>query len=636
MENENNYGVSSISIPSDMEAVRMRPGMYVGEMDNPRQLLSEALDNALDESQSGYSEVTEVVIDSYSRTYMVRDYGRGIPIGELELPNGSKEEVVKVLSTKLHSGAKFNNNAYRIRSGLHGVGLGCCNALSESFQIITRRDGKSVYFAAEKGEDKALIYSNTDQPNGCTVLVKGDPELFDSDIIPMDFIIDRCKISKAFGYPIKLYVDGKEIELDINSLHELIPLNSDESVYHKFLIKAQIDTGEFIHVAVEYTSETNSKFQGYTNLLRNKYGGTHVRLIERAIENIWQKYYGDAEVSLKPSDCKVGLRVLVAVFINDPDFSSQTKDKLTTKNRLIQPLIDAFSEKLEAELDNNEEIRTALLKRFSEYRISQNKLTAKKEIMELVKVNEVVSKTGGKVKRKAIVEGLADCTSSEVEGTEELIVEGRSAAGGAKRARDRRTQAVLPLRGKIKNTSYMKIEDALKSDDVRRIVNSNGAGVGEDCDPERCRYERINIVADADPDGKHIIALDLATFINIQPALVKAGKVYVIVPPLYGYKLNGKNVFTNDLDSIPDKIKKNKKFTRYKGLGEMDDDEFAESCLDRTNRITYQVQYPSDLDHFNRILGTTSGRKDLLKDLGLIKYIEDYSETEEEGTEYNE
>lgn len=624
------YGVADISVLSDMQHIRTRYGMYIGDAVDPRQLGSEALDNALDESQAGHSRLTEVFIDTKNRVQTIKDYGRGIPIGITKNVDGSDIEVLQLLCTKSFSGGKFNGNNYRVRSGLNGVGLGCTNALSSQFEISTRRNGRSVYLACERGEVKQLIYSPTSQENGVTISFKGDTDIFDTDIIPIEFWMNRCKVSKAFGYPIDLYVDNSKVALEVDSLCDLMPLEEEETVYSDAIIKAEIESGEFINVAIRYTSETSSKSYGYTNLLFNRYGGTHVRLLDRAIETVWSEFYKEAPVALKPSDCKIGLRSLVAVFINEASFGSQTKDKLTSPNKQIQPLIDAFAEKYREWLIENPEMRQALLNRFSEYRMSQNKLTARKEIMELVKINE--STDGKTVKRKSVVNGLIECTSSDVEGTELYIVEGNSAGGTAARARNKKKQSVLPMRGKIKNIAYMSIEDALKSEDIRKIVNATGAGVGEDTDPDRCRYEKVIISADADPDGKHITALEISVYVNLMPALVKAGRVYVLVPPLYGYQDTKNYVFTNEFDEIPEKLRRSKGFTRYKGLGEMDDDEFRQSCMTDGQRTLYQVQFPSDIDAFNAIMGSTSGRRNLLSDLGVIRYAngeEDHSEIED-------
>ena len=621
------YNTDSVKVLSDLAHVRLRPGMYVDSTDDPKQLISEALDNAIDEAQSGFSDLTEVFVDTRTHEYSIRDYGRGIPIGMKELPDGIKKEVLEVLCTKSFSGGKFDNQNYKLRGGLHGVGLGCCNALSEKFEIATHRDNQAVYLYCERGEVKSLQYYDTAESNGVTITIQADPEIYDTVVIPFDYIVNRCLVAKAFGYPVNLYVDGAVYELPAESVSDLIP-KEDASKYAEFEVSAKLDTGEFIKVIMRYTSETTTKYFGYSNLIYNRYGGTHTRLIDKAIEEVWKDYYSESGgVDLRDSDCKVGLRALCAVFISEVAFSSQTKDKLTVKNEVVQPLIDAFKAEFKKVLEENSELRKALIKRFAEYRQSQNRLTARKEIMDLVKINGKTD--SGTVRRKSIVNGLIECTSPYLENTQLYLVEGNSAGGTAARARDKKTQSVLPLRGKIKNITYMSINQALKSEDIRKIVNATGAGVGDETDPERCRYEKIIIAADADPDGKHITALLISVYVNLMPALVKAGRVYVLEPPLFGYIQDKHYVFTNEFDEIPEKLRTTKGYTRYKGLGEMDDDEFKESCMTAGNQNLYQVQYPEDLDAFNRILGTTGGRRDLLIDLGIIRFADGFKKKDE-------
>lgn len=627
------YNAESIKVMSDMQHVRLRYGMYIGEADDPRQLFSEEFDNAIDESQSGFSDLTEVLVDSSEHSYAIRDYGRGIPIGLKENSEGEKVEVLQLLATKLFSGGKFDGDNYRIRSGLHGVGMGCCNALSTLYEACTHRDGKAVYLHCEEGEVKNLRYFDTSEPNGVYVKLIADGSIFDEIDIPIEFIKERCTTAKAFGYPTNLYIDGEKQDLAVDSVFDLLP-KEDYSQFAEFDISAKTENGESIRVAIRYNSDTSSKIYGYTNLLYNRYGGTHTRQLEQTIERVWSEYYDEStEVNLRPSDCRTGLRSICAVFISEVSFNGQTKDKLTVPSKNLQNLMDAFAVEFKRQLDENPEIRSALVKRFAEYRLSQNRLTSRKEIMELVKISDKT--TNGGVRRKSVVNGLIECTSPQLQGTELYLVEGKSAAGPAARARNKKLQSVLPLRGKVKNVTYLSITTALKSEDIRKIVNATGAGVGEDTDPERCRYEKIIIAADADPDGKHITALLLSVYINLMAPLVKAGRVYVLEPPLFGYTQDGHYVFTNEFEEIPENLRTTKGYTRYKGLGEMDDDEFRESCFIPGQRNLYQVHYPNDIDEFNRIVGTTEGRRDLLVDLGVISYsngeltIEEVPEDEE-------
>ena len=516
-------------------------------------------------------------------------------------------------------------------SGLHGVGLCCCNALSDYYKIETRRDGVSSSFESSKGVKIQSIDKETSEPNGVMIEFQADGTIFESTTIPMYYIINRCEVAKAFGYDITLIVDGEEVPVKVDKLADL--LNSEATRYVEYESTSTIDTGESVRTYLSYTSDTTSNILGYTNLLKNSYGGTHVRLLERAIEDVWWEYLKDLDISMKPSDARVGLKGVVAVFISHPAFSSQTKDKLTTKNKEIQPLIDKFKEDFTKYLEDNVDIREALIKRFREYRESQIKFSTEELLMREVKINEdnTVSKDGKKqVKRKAIVRGLAECTSPEVEGTEIFLVEGNSAGEGAIRIRDRKTQAILTLRGKVLNVTYSTLAEMLKSEDIKRIVNSVGVGIGENIDPSKCRYETVNILCDSDVDGSHIVNLVANVFIQALPDLVRSGKVRVVLAPLYSYVLDGKKMYTNEFEDIPKDMRLAQKFHRFKGLGEMDDDEFSEAILDKNNRISYILEYPSNIDKFNEIMGSTSGRRSLMVDKGILLSLSDIIEDTED------
>lgn len=619
----NEYTVDSIEVLSDIEHIRLRPGMYIGECSDPRQLFSEAFDNALDESQSGYSSLTTVRVDTKNNSYEISDEGRGIPIGlKYDELSGSELETLEILCTRSFSGGKFNRNSYKVSSGVHGVGLCCINSLSEDFTISTHRDGEIVRFHSNKGVKTNLEkVSYKDESSGVSLKFTADKSIFDTVVIPIEFIIDRCRVASAFGYNVDLYIDDVKQEISHNSLDDLIPADNTLSTYAEFSISCSLESGESIKVLLKYMSSTDAKYYGYTNLLYNRYGGTHIKLINKSIENVWSNFY-HKDSNLKSSDCTAGLRCLCAVFISDIAFSSQTKDKLTSKSESLVLLVDKFSEEFKNQLESNPEITEALLSRFQEYRDSQNKLRDRKNILDLIKINNESSSKSNKVRRRSVVSNLIECSSSKLEGTELFIVEGNSAAGTAARARNKKLQAVLPLRGKIKNITYKSVADAVKYETVLNIINAVGAGAGDDTDASKCRYEKIIISADSDADGQNIAALVMSVFINLTPDLVKEGRVYLLEPPLYGWKnSSGDYQFVDTVNDIPRNILDSKKFTRYKGLGEMDDIEYKVGCMTPGNRRLYRIEYPSNLDEFNKILGTTSGRRELLKDLGLIRYV---------------
>lgn len=616
---EKQYTSENIKVLNDIEHIQLRSGMYIGEATDARSLFSEMFDNAMDEVAAGHSTELIVDIDTKENRYTVHDFGRGIPHGKKALENGEEKEVVEILMTVANSGGKFDNNSYNYSAGLNGVGMTVTNALSETFTIRTRRKGKFVEATTHGSANVELKYGKTTEHSGTSASFIPNKKYFYSAKIPHDFIINRCKIASALGFRARCIIDGEEVKTDC-TIFDLIKEEDSKIVTYFDIptIEVTNEAGESMKVAMRYTSDTKDRYFGYTNLLSNYLGGTHIQCLAKTVQATWdaliQKYKNlRPAVDLKASDYLVGLRGICAVFIAHPEFSSQTKEKLVVNKTYFDDLMAAFSKALTKYLVNNIDIAQQLIKRFEEYRIAQNALLSRKEISSLIKINE---DTGDNIRRRSVVSKLVECTSKKREGTELFIVEGDSAMGPYLYVRDKATQAVLPIRGKILNTTYKDLKEVIQNKEICDIANSIGCGIGAQCDASKSRYDKIIISADADADGKQINCLVLAVFINLFPDMVKQGRVYVSLPPLYCWGTSVKDYgWCNRVEDIPATAKN---VHRFKGLGEMNDDQLYYFLVDKDTRNVLQIEYPSDIDEFNKILGTSEGKGDLLKDLGII------------------
>ena len=614
------YSKESIIVLSDIKNIQERKNMYIGEAEDLRHLIIEIIDNALDEVQAGYSDEIIVNIDTKKNIYEVRDFGRGIPHGMKKLEDGTEKEVIAVLLTKSNSGGKFNNDAYSVSSGLNGLGLTITNALSNFIEITSYRKGKYVKGYCEASNDVKLEYGDTTEKTGTRVIFQPNKRFFHTDKIPVDFVLEKCKIATALGYTSRLFIDGEEKRIS-SSMFDLI--KEEDTGIHTYVnvppMEVLSSTKEKMKVALRYTSDTKDRYFGYTNLLCNYLGGTHVQELEKAVEDAWQTFITThkklkPEVDLKPRDFVVGMRGICAVFIAHPEFSSQTKEKLVVNKKYFEELMSLFKKKFLKYLDDNITTAQQLIKRFEEYRRAQNALLSRKEIGSLIKINE---DSEDNIRRRSVVSKLVECTSKKRAGTEMFIVEGDSALGPYLYTRNKETQAVLPLRGKIRNVTNLSIKEALKNNEVCDIANAIGAGIGTACDATKSRYERIILSADADEDGKQINCLLLSLFVNLFPDIIKSGRLYITVPPLYCWGNNQKTFgWCNKVEDIPEGVGK---VTRFKGLGEMENDQLKYFLVDEKTRNIIQVEYPSDVDEFNRIMGSSSGKYELLKELNILE-----------------
>ena len=614
-----NYTAENIKVLGDIDHIRLRRHMYIGEANDPRQLLSEIFDNAIDEVQSKYSTKLQISINTKLNKYTVRDWGRGIPHGQKTLDNGEKMEVLEVLITKANSGGKFDNSSYNYSSGLNGLGLTITNALSSSMSITSYRNKKFVRVETENSAKNVLAKGDSDEPDGTVVEFVPDKTMFKYAIIPQDFIINRCKIASALGFQADLFVDDKQVDTT-SDIFGLITEEDDKIVSYVDIpeISATNKNKELIKVALRYSSDTKDRYFGYTNLLSNYLGGTHVQVLSKTLCSCWGTFINKHKnltpaVDLKISDYLVGLRAVCAVFISTPEFSSQTKEKLVVNKNYFDELMENFSKVFLKYLEDNVLTAQQLIKRFEEYRIAQNALLSRKEISSLIKINDDDSNN---IRRRSVVSKLVECTSKKRDNTELFIVEGDSAMGPYLYVRDKETQAILPIRGKILNTTYKDLKEVIKNKEVCDIANSIGCGIGANCDANKSRYDRIIISADADPDGLQINCLVLALFVNMFPDMIKQGRVYVSIPPLYSWGDTSKNYgWCNKVEKI---LKDAKNMHRFKGLGEMNPDQLDFFLVDPKSRNVLQIEYPSDIEEFNRILGTSAGKGDLLREVGIV------------------
>ena len=561
------YTADNIKVLNDIDHIKLRSGMYIGEANDPRSLFSEMFDNAMDEVSAGHSTELIVEVDTKENRYSVTDFGRGIPIAKKKLDNGEEKEVVEVLMTIANSGGKFDNNSYNYSAGLNGVGMTVTNALSETFEIITRRDGKYVHATAHGSTDVELKRGKYNGPSGTSASFIPNKKYFHSVKIPHEFILSRCRIASALGFRAKCVIDGEPQNTDCTIFDLIKEEDSKIATYVDIpTIEVKNDAGESMKAALRYTSDTKDRYFGYTNLLANYLGGTHIQCLSKTVASAWEALIAKYKnlrpaVELKPSDYLVGLRGVCAVFISKPEFSSQTKEKLVVNKAYFDSLMEAFSKSLIKYLTDNIEVAQQLIKRFEEYRIAQNALLSRKEISSLIKINE---DSGDNIRRRSVVSKLVECTSRKRDDTELFIVEGDSAMGPYLYVRDKATQAVLPIRGKILNTTYKDLKEVIQNKEICDIANSIGCGIGAQCDASKSRYERVIISADADPDGLQINCLVLAVFINLFPDMVKQGRVYVSLPPLYCWGKSAKDYgWCNKVEDIPATAKDVHRFKGY-------------------------------------------------------------------------
>ena len=611
------YNADSIKVLGDIQHIQSRRGMYIGDAIDPRHLLSEIIDNAIDEVQAGFSNELIVFVDTHENRYTVRDFGRGIPHGKKMMENGEEKEILEVLLTKSHSGGKFDNSSYNYSSGLNGLGMTITNALSNEMIIISHRDKKYVRAEVHGTNDVKLDYGKSSEQRGTEVSFIPNKEFFECDVIPTDFIKNRCKIASALGYKARLIINGKEEKIE-SSIFDLMKEEKVSTYTQISPIEVIALNGEKMKVAIKYTSETNDKYWGFTNLLYNSMGGTHINELSKSICSVWEELI-DKNKNLRPSvelhktDYLVGLRGVCAVFISKPEFSSQTKEKLVNNRKYFDDLMELFKKQLMKYLKQNIDIANQLIKRFEEYRVAQNTLLNRKEISSLIKVN---NDSDDNVRRRSVVSKLVECTSKKKQGTEMFIVEGDSAKGPFMYTRNVETQAILPLRGKILNITCKTVKEAVQNKEICDIANSIGCGIGPGCDANKSRYERIIISADADEDGKQIACLVLSVFVNLFPDMVRQGKVFLSVPPLYCWGSSEKDFgWCNNIEDIPKNVKN---LHRFKGLGEMQNSQLKHFLVNPKTRRLIQVEYPSDIDLYNKILGTSEGKNELMKELGVI------------------
>ncbi|MCY7779066.1 DNA topoisomerase (ATP-hydrolyzing) subunit B [Bacillus haynesii] len=605
MEQQNNYDENQIQVLEGLEAVRKRPGMYIGSTSGKglHHLVWEIVDNSIDEALAGYCTEINVEIEK-DNSITVKDNGRGIPVGIHEKMG---RPAVEVIMTVLHAGGKFDGSGYKVSGGLHGVGASVVNALSTELDVTVYRDGKVHYQEFERGVPKAdLKVIGDTEVTGTTTHFKPDPEIFtETTEYDYDTLATRVRelafLTKGVKITIEDKRDGKErkneycYEGGIKSYVE--HLNRSREVVHEepVYIEGSKD-GITVEVALQYNDSYTSNIYSFANNIHTYEGGTHEAGFKTGLTRVINDYarrngvFKESDPNLSGEDVREGLTAIISIKHPDPQFEGQTKTKLG--NSEARTITDAlFSEALEKFLLENPDSAKKIVEKgvmAARARMAAKKareLTRRKSALE-------VSNLPGK---------LADCSSKDPTISELYIVEGDSAGGSAKQGRDRHFQAILPLRGKILNVEKARLDKILSNNEVRSMITALGTGIGEDFNLEKARYHKVVIMTDADVDGAHIRTLLLTFFYRYMRQIIEQGYVYIAQPPLYKIQ-QGKRVeyAYNDqqLEEILKELPQNPKpgLQRYKGLGEMNATQLWETTMDPETRTLLQVTLKDAID----------------------------------------
>ncbi len=596
----NKYDDSSIQILEGLEAVRKRPGMYISSTDSRglHHLVWEIVDNAIDEALSGYGDVITVTIEK-DNSITVEDHGRGMPVGKHE----SGRNTTEVIFTVLHAGGKFSSDGgYKTAGGLHGVGASVVNALSSYLEIEICRDGKKYYQKFEDGGRKIgplKVIGKADH-TGSKIHFLPNPTIFSVTTYSFTTICERMRESAFLLGGIEMVVhdsrndrhESFKYDKGLESFIEYI--NEGKDALHPVISITGTANDIDVEVALQFTDEYSESLLSFVNLVRTSDGGTHETGFKSALTRVFNEYARKYQLlktkdkNLEGVDIREGLSAIISIKVpeNLLQFESQVKSKLGTS--VARTAVDAIvGEKLSYYLEENKEVATTLVQKM--IKASQVRDAARK-------AREGARKGNAKKQEKILSGKLAPAQSKDKNKNELYLVEGDSAGGSAKQGRDRKHQAILPLRGKVINTEKASKEDVLKNEEIATIINTVGAGFGADFDIRDCNYDKIVIMTDADTDGAHIQVLLLTFFYRFMRPLIQNGKVYIAMPPLYkvSKKENKKTIIEycwndEELEAAKKKVGRGYSVQRYKGLGEMNADQLWETTMNPKTRTLIQV-----------------------------------------------
>ncbi len=602
MNNETHYDASDIQVLEGLEAVRKRPGMYIGTTDvkGLHHLVWEIVDNAIDESLAGYCDDIEVIINK-GNSITVKDDGRGIPV---DIHPKTKKSTVETVYTVLHAGGKFGGGGYKVSGGLHGVGASVVNALSSWVEVTVYKNGKIHYIKFENGgkttEPLKVIGECEPDRTGTWVTFKPDPEIFDTDIYDYNTLKVRIRELAFLNKGLRITLRDDRDEEDTTGetfvyeggISEYVKfINQEKTAIHENIIHLEgTEDNVVFEVALQYTNGYNDNIYSFVNNINTHDGGTHEEGVKRALTRVINNYarkfniLKEKDENLTGDDVKEGLTMIVSCKHPNPQFEGQTKGRLG--NSEVRKLADnVFTEGFEKFLyENPDEARVIIEKAMLACRARN----AAKKAREITRKSDLaMTNFFGK---------LSDCKSKDPKVSEIFIVEGDSAGGSAKKGRDAMTQAILPLRGKILNVEKARLDRALGNEEIRTIITAFGTGIGEDFNLEKLRYDKIIIMTDADVDGSHIRVLLLTLFYRFFKPIVEAGHVYAAQPPLFRIMHGKTRKYVLDekekddyLASLPENIRNRAEIARMKGLGEMDAAELNETTMDIEKRTLRKI-----------------------------------------------